>query len=129
MEGAEEAPEDDPPRGKTSAATSMEEVKRRRHAKRHQAAVKKGVAESLSGDIDAGFAAQLSRNEDELLQYVAKVNRVYQEKLKKPAPFMNFVSPCQVTSLASSIIVSHPYAYPNLLLAVAIAASPYWLVQ
>jgi hypothetical protein len=46
----------------------------------------------------------LSRNEDELVQYVAKVNRVYREKLNKPAPFMNFVF-CGMQSADKSTIM------------------------
>lgn len=72
--------------------------------------------ESLNGDlskrsrevssvaVDERFSALLARNEDELLQFVAKVNKVYQELLKKPAPFMTFVF-CGMQSAGKSTIM------------------------
>jgi hypothetical protein len=46
---------------------------------------------TTSADEDHRFANLLSKNEDELLKFVAQVNEVFQEKLKKSAPFMTFV--------------------------------------
>ena len=46
----------------------------------------------------------LSRDEDELLKFVAKINKIYQEKLKKPAPFMTFVL-CGMQSSGKSTIM------------------------
>ena len=40
---------------------------------------------------DNRMAQLLMRNEDELLNFVAKINKAYQEKLGRPAPFMTFV--------------------------------------
>ena len=40
---------------------------------------------------DGKTAALLMQNEDKLLEFVAGVNKVYQENLNKPAPFMTFV--------------------------------------
>ena len=40
---------------------------------------------------DGRFKAIMAQNEDQLLQFVAKVNKVYQENLRRPAPFMTFV--------------------------------------
>jgi len=50
------------------------------------------------------FAEMLSRNEDELLEFVAQVNHVFEEKLKKPAPFMTFVF-CGMQSAGKSTIM------------------------
>ena len=60
----------------------------------------------LSSDTlaDGRFTELLLKNEDELLKFVAKVNKVYQEKLKKPAPFMTFVF-CGMQSAGKSTIM------------------------
>jgi hypothetical protein len=55
-------------------------------------------------DQDKRFAALLSKNEDELLNFVAQVNKVYQEKLRRPAPFMTFVL-CGMQSAGKSTIM------------------------
>lgn len=47
--------------------------------------------EKIADSQDSKFFDLMSRNEDELLTFVARVNKVYQEKLKKPAPFMTFI--------------------------------------
>jgi len=44
------------------------------------------------------------RNEDELLNFVAKINKAYQEKLGRPAPFMTFVI-CGMQSAGKSTIM------------------------
>lgn len=46
----------------------------------------------------------LTDNEDDLLKFVVKVNKVYQEKLKRPAPFMTFVI-CGMQSAGKSTIM------------------------
>jgi GTP1/Obg family GTP-binding protein len=47
---------------------------------------------SLRGlDDDARIVDMLAKNEDELLSFVAMVNKVYEQKLHKVAPFMTFV--------------------------------------
>ncbi|CAB9496731.1 Dynamin-related protein [Seminavis robusta] len=56
------------------------------------------------GEDDDRFAVLLSRNEDDLLRFVAKVNKVYQENLKRPAPFMTFVL-CGMQSAGKSTIM------------------------
>ncbi|KAL7565230.1 hypothetical protein ACA910_016567 [Epithemia clementina (nom. ined.)] len=55
-------------------------------------------------DADHRYTALLARNEDDLLQFVAKVNKVYQELLGKPAPFMTFVF-CGMQSAGKSTIM------------------------
>ena len=59
---------------------------------------------TTSADEDHRFANLLSKNEDELLKFVAQVNKVFQEKLKKPAPFMTFVF-CGMQSAGKSTIM------------------------
>ena len=40
---------------------------------------------------DEKLSKLLLKNEDDLLKFVAGVNKVYEEKLRQPAPFMTFV--------------------------------------
>lgn len=63
-----------------------------------------GDGDPAQVDADRRFAELMSNNEDDLLKYVAKVNRVYQEKLKKPAPFMTFVF-CGMQSAGKSTVM------------------------
>ena len=60
-----------------------------------------GVVNARSDDK---IAKLLSQNEDDLLNFVVKVNKVYQEKLKRPAPFMTFVI-CGMQSTGKSTIM------------------------
>ena len=53
---------------------------------------------------DDRFSTLLSRNEDEMLKFVAKVNKVYQDLLKRPAPFMTFIF-CGMQSAGKSTIM------------------------
>jgi len=53
---------------------------------------------------DQRFTKMLAQNEDELLNFVAKVNKVYQEKLKKLAPFTTFVF-CGMQSSGKSTVM------------------------
>ena len=48
--------------------------------------------------------ALLHQNEDELLMFVAEVNKVYQDLLKRPAPFMTFIF-CGMQSAGKSTIM------------------------
>jgi Dynamin family len=59
---------------------------------------------TISGIPDDKFADLLKRNEDDLLEFVAQVNHVYQEKLKKDAPFMTFMF-CGMQSAGKSTIM------------------------
>jgi ribosome biogenesis GTPase A len=54
--------------------------------------------------LDEKFAKLLAKNEDELLGFVAKINKLYQEKLKRPAPFVTFVI-CGMQSSGKSTIM------------------------
>jgi GTP1/Obg family GTP-binding protein len=57
-----------------------------------------------AGENDQRFATLLARREDDLLRFVAKVNKVYQELLGKPAPFMTFIF-CGMQSAGKSTIM------------------------
>lgn len=65
-----------------------------------------GGAERAADDSvsDGRIAEMLSRNEDEMLNFVAQINNLYQECLKKPAPFMTFVL-CGMQSAGKSTIM------------------------
>ena len=54
--------------------------------------------------VDGHFAKTLAENEDEMLTFVAQVNKIYQENLKKAAPFMTFVF-CGMQSSGKSTIM------------------------
>ena len=80
-----------------------------RHQKRKQKREDKKGARSKSGEsVDAAdeerFAQLLAKKEDVLLGLVAQINRVYQDKLKRPAPFMTFVF-CGMQSSGKSTIM------------------------
>lgn len=62
------------------------------------------AVKAQSVDSDEQFSKMLARDEDHLLEFVAKVNRVYQQKLKKDAPFMTFVL-CGMQSSGKSTIM------------------------
>ena len=80
--------------------TKAEERRKKREARKKLANLKnsynddsatkgEGIA-TISSD-DNKIAKLLAKNEDDLLNFVVKVNKVYQEKLHRPAPFMTFV--------------------------------------
>ena len=66
--------------------------------------IHKRRASNAGNDAEDRFVALLGRKEDELLQFVAKVNKVYQDLLKRPAPFMTFVF-CGMQSAGKSTIM------------------------
>lgn len=89
------------------APMTMEERQKKRLAR--QLELKKDAGNVSSdgvspGDSDTRIADLLSRNEDELLNFVASVNKIYHEKLCKPAPFMTFVL-CGMQSAGKSTIM------------------------
>jgi hypothetical protein len=53
--------------------------------------VSTAVVDRTSSNDDSRIIELLSKNEDELLDFVAMVNKVYEQKLNKDAPFMTFV--------------------------------------
>ena len=57
-----------------------------------------------AAENDERFAKLLSRDEDQLLEFVAQVNKVFEQKLKKNAPFMTFVL-CSMQSSGKSTIM------------------------
>ena len=91
--------------------TAEERKKLRKRKKKSRATTRgDGTNESLSHsglsleENDNRFAALLSRREDDLLQFVAKVNKVYQDLLGKAAPFMTFVL-CGMQSAGKSTLM------------------------
>ena len=99
----------------TYSVTKMSEIgKKRRRILRQQNKAKKnanGPDVSSSGTkiqddsvLDRRISQLLMKREDDLLTFVAKVNKVYQEKLRKPAPFMTFVF-CGMQSSGKSTIM------------------------
>ena len=94
-----------------------------RRTKRFERRQKKAQAKALANESDGGqietnggrgssaadekfnkFAKLLSQNEDDLLTFVADINKLYQEKLDKPAPFVTFVI-CGMQSSGKSTIM------------------------
>jgi hypothetical protein len=88
-----------------------------RQAKRLERRLKKeeGTPNEVDGDVvdqvgrgdktpDGKFAKLLAQNEDDLLNFVAKINKVYQETLRRPAPFVSFVI-CGMQSSGKSTIM------------------------
>jgi GTPase Era involved in 16S rRNA processing len=78
---------------------------------------KKAQAKALTADSDgnktevkvsderfAKFAKLLSQNEDDLVNFVADINKLFQDKLGKPAPFVTFVI-CGMQSSGKSTIM------------------------
>ncbi len=91
-----------------------------RRAKRFERRQKKAQAKALADESDGcqietngvrgnnakdeKFAKLLSKNEDDLVTFVADVNKLYQDKLDKPAPFITFVI-CGMQSAGKSTIM------------------------
>lgn len=59
---------------------------------------------SKASALDEKFAKLLSQNEDDLLDFVADINKLYQDKLNKPAPFVTFVI-CGMQSAGKSTVM------------------------
>jgi len=91
-----------------------------RRTKRYERRQKKAQTKALAAEHDGGqietngargnnasdekFAKLLSQNEDDLLAFVADINKLYQDKLDKPAPFVTFVI-CGMQSAGKSTIM------------------------
>ena len=84
-----------------------------RRAKRLQRKLAKAKAVDVSSDVvvnnssstsDDKFAKLLSQNEDVLLNFVANINKLYQETLERPAPFVSFVI-CGMQSSGKSTVM------------------------
>ena len=90
----------------TADAMSVEERRKKRRQKQAETSSTEDhvVADSGTHEVDHRVTELLSRDEDELLKFVAKINRIYQEKLKKPAPFITFVL-CGMQSCGKSTIM------------------------
>lgn len=81
---------------------SKEERRQRRHQKANKES--KSTSAIAEANTDGQLATLLSKNEDLMLSVVAQINKVYQDKLKKPAPFMTFVL-CGMQSAGKSTIM------------------------
>jgi Dynamin family len=91
------------PRNAADCATTAEERRRLRHErKKDKSTSDKEQRPDVDGD--ERFTKLLSNNEDKLLEFVAKVNKVYEQKLKKNAPFMTFIL-CGMQSSGKSTIM------------------------
>jgi Dynamin family len=88
------------------------EARRKKRAKKKSLSVehRQGANDGQNGFVmttgmsDDRFADLLKLHEDELLKFVAQVNHVYQDKLKKNAPFMTFMF-CGMQSAGKSTIM------------------------
>ena len=100
-----------------TSLTSQQRRQKRKEKRRKSAAINEPAGINLSPSstsaivknkqdhsADQKFVKLLSQNEDALLNFVAKVNRVYEEKLKKPAPFMTFIL-CGMQSAGKSTVM------------------------
>lgn len=90
---------------------TAEERRRKRQARQKKVAVNVDNEKQIDvipadgySESDNKIAKLLSENEDDLISFVVKVNKVYQEKLKRPAPFMTFVI-CGMQSAGKSTIM------------------------
>lgn len=99
----------------TSKAQTVEERRKKRRKNKKTSSVgnrddvvrgeKNGFSASTPrGETDHRFATLLALREDDLLHFVAKVNKVYKQLLGKPAPFMTFVF-CGMQSAGKSTIM------------------------
>jgi GTPase SAR1 family protein len=103
---------------KSSNSKVMNMSKEERRQKRHQRlSIEKNLKEheqkeppnnhsTFTEGVDDNLFARnfINKNESELLLWVANVNRIYEEKLRKPAPFMTFVL-CGMQSTGKSTIM------------------------
>lgn len=88
----------------SGTAMTGDERRRLRQEKKKIATDQQKKSKTKVADGDERFAKLLSKDEDQLLEFVAKVNKVYEQKLKKPAPFMTFVL-CGMQSSGKSTIM------------------------
>ena len=87
-----------------SRSTMTAEERRQLRQQKRQTTEKTKDTSQPDDDKDVWFSKILAKDEDQLLEFVAKVNRVYEEKLKKDAPFMTFVL-CGMQSAGKSTIM------------------------
>jgi len=89
--------------------TTEERRSRREERKRQMAAATRKKSQFDDKDANTNLMDKqkvdlLMNDEEKLINFVAKVNKVYQEKLKRPAPFMTFVI-CGMQSTGKSTIM------------------------
>lgn len=103
--------DEDVDKGRTTSS-SMSKEERRKKRQQAKARVKnEGGTEPLATAVtsttwqdDSQTAKLLRMNEDELIRIVANINKIYQDKLKRSAPFMTFVF-CGMQSAGKSTIM------------------------
>jgi hypothetical protein len=89
----------------SSAMTADERRQLRQEKRKAKDSNSKSQHQSVDADDgDERFAKLLSKNEDQLLEFVSKINKVYEQKLKKDAPFMTFVL-CGMQSSGKSTVM------------------------
>eukprot|EP00854_Cymbomonas_tetramitiformis_P000619 gene619-1045_t len=79
-----------------ASCTNAAERRRRRLQRapvssRESDSVKVNHSQQYGGEEDEKFAKHMLKNEDELLNFVANIDDLYQNRLGKPAPFMTFI--------------------------------------
>lgn len=89
--------------------SAIDERRQRRQAKFQRAAntltdSNETPTQSRGTTSDEKLSKLLLKNEDDLLKFVAGVNKVYEEKLRQPAPFMTFVI-CGMQSSGKSTVM------------------------
>ena len=92
----------------SGSAMSADERRRLRQEKKRSLVTDAKKSSKMSpsnfADSDERFAKLLAKDEDQLLQIVASINKVYEQKLQKDAPFMTFVL-CGMQSSGKSTIM------------------------
>ena len=89
---------------------TLSKDERRQKRQKAKALVSQDALEDKSNDgddpvtDDRSVQRFLMNNESSLLKWVADINRIYEEKLRKPAPFMTFVL-CGMQSTGKSTIM------------------------
>jgi hypothetical protein len=88
--------------------STAEERKKKRRDKRRKDEAAADESAVTNGELthhaDDRVTEWLTSNEDELLKFTAKVNKLYHEKLHKDAPFMTFVF-CGMQSAGKSTVM------------------------
>ncbi len=85
----------------------MDDRKQKRSDRRQKKKIRRDLTNSTENNHitnEERFAKQLSKNEDKLIHFVANINKLYQEKLGRPAPFMTYVI-CGMQSSGKSTIM------------------------
>jgi len=103
--------DEDVDKGRTTSSSMSKEERRKKRQQAKARAKNEGGTEPLATAVtsttwqdDSQTAKLLRMNEDELIRIVANINKIYQDKLKRSAPFMTFVF-CGMQSAGKSTIM------------------------